>query len=191
MTKAQAASIKSRKTNTEPESLMTKTAKAPKVAPQPVEETPTAASPPAPPPLTVSHMFGEMAWLLTQSPTHKHYTLADLEWMVMPALLLQQYRVFRDGQRPVGLALWAFLSEEAEARLAGGKTHIRPDEWKSGDRCWLIDLVAPFSTAENQMAGRMVTDLSQTALKGREFKFRKSAANKEDDRIVKIISTKS
>jgi cytolysin-activating lysine-acyltransferase len=171
MTKAQSASAKSPKTKSETESPMTKTARAQKPSPQSVEETPTAPPPPAAVPLTVSHMFGEMAWLLTQSPTHKHYSLADLEWMVMPALLLQQYRVFRDGARPVGVALWAFLSEEAEVRLADGKSHIRPDEWKSGDRCWLIDLVAPFSTAENQMIGRMLTDLSQTVLKGREFKF--------------------
>jgi len=110
--------------------------------------------------------------------------------MVMPALLLQQYRVFRDGQRPVGLALWAFLSEAAEARLADSKTRIRPDEWKSVDRCWLIDLVAPFSTVENQMAGRMVTDLSQTALRGQKVKFWRTDPATGKQRIFNIDFSK-
>jgi cytolysin-activating lysine-acyltransferase len=128
-------------------------------------------SQPAAVPHTVSHMLGEITWLMTQSPVHKHFALADLEWMVMPPLLLQQYRVFRDAVQPVGVALWAFLSEEAEAKVKTGKGRLRPDEWKSGDRCWVTEVVAPFATAENQMVARMLTDLSQTALKGREFSF--------------------
>ena len=77
------------------------------------------------------------------------FSLGDLEWMVMPALLLEQYRIFRSspsattgqptgtsaeqGQaaqatggsgatsnmtgQPLGVALWAYLSPEAEEKL--------------------------------------------------------------------------
>ncbi|MDB5394410.1 MAG: ltxC [Rhodospirillales bacterium] len=83
-------------------------------------------------PHTVSHLFGEIVWLMTQSPAHKHYSLVDLEWMVMPALLLQQFRLFHDKGRPVGAALWAFLSQEGEAKLPNSPLRLRPDEWKSG-----------------------------------------------------------
>lgn len=56
---------------------------------------------------TVSHMLGEMVWVLAQSPAHKHFSLADLEWLVIPPLMLEQYKVFRDnGKAPVGVALW-------------------------------------------------------------------------------------
>lgn len=125
-------------------------------------------------PHTVSHMFGEIVWLMTQSATHKHFALADLEWMVMPTLLVNQYRLFHDKGRPVGVALWAFLSEEAEAKLSMSPVRLRPDEWKSGDRCWLIDLISPFATPDNKIVTAMLADLQQTALKGQSFKFHKT-----------------
>lgn len=111
---------------------------------------------------TVSHMLGEMVWLMTQSPTHRHFALSDLEWMIMPPLMLEQYRVFRGDTTPVGLALWAWLSEEAEKKLEAGLGRLRPDEWKSGDRLWLVDLVAPGATAENKLTEKMLGDLLQT-----------------------------
>ena len=131
---------------------------------------------------TVSHMLGEITWLLTQSPTHKHFALADLEWLVMPPLLLEQYRVFHGETTPVGVALWASLSEEAEAKLNAGVGRLRPDEWKSGDRLWLVDLIAPFATPDNKMVEQMLADLMNTALKGQRFKFHKTdpATGKRD-----------
>ncbi len=125
-------------------------------------------------PHTVSHMFGEIVWLMTQSPLHRHFALMELEWMVMPALLLNQYRLFHDKDRPVGAATWAFLSPEAEAKLSLSPPRLRPDEWKSGDMCWLVDMISPFATAENGMVGRMLDDLQQTALKGRSFRFHRT-----------------
>jgi cytolysin-activating lysine-acyltransferase len=122
-------------------------------------------------PHTVSHMFGEIVWLMSQSAAHKHFAIADLEWMVMPALLLNQYRLFHHQGRPIGAALWAFLSEEAEAKLSLTPVRLRPDEWKSGDRCWLVDLIAPGATAENRLAVLMLEDLRATTLAGQEFKF--------------------
>ncbi len=117
-------------------------------------------------PHTVSHMFGEIVRLMTQSPLHKHFALADLEWMVMPAVLRNQYRVFHDDGRPVGAVTWAFLSPDAEAKLSLSPPRLRPDEWTSGDACWLVDLIAPFATGENQMVARMLGDLQQTGLRG-------------------------
>ena len=147
------------------------------------------AAPAAPPKPTVSHMLGEMTWLLQQSPLHRHFSIADLEWMIMPPLMLEQYRIFRGnpnppkegeeatpGTTPMGLALWAMLGQEAEQKLndmvmggpmsgKGGPVKLRPDEWRSGDRLWLIDLIAPFATAENKLAQVMLADLTQNGLK--------------------------
>jgi cytolysin-activating lysine-acyltransferase len=122
-------------------------------------------------PHTVSHMLGEIVWLMTQSPTHKYLALSDLEWMAMPALLLNQYRLFHNNGRPVGAAFWAFLSQEAEAKFAISPPRLQPEEWKSGDRCWVVDLISPFATAENKLIPVMLDDLRRTALRGRSFKF--------------------
>lgn len=120
-------------------------------------------------PHTVAHMLGEIVWLMSQSPSHKHFSIADLEWMVMPPVLLKQFRVFHDKGRPVGAALWGFLSGEAEAKLMLSPPRLRPDEWKSGNRCWLIDLIAPGATAGNKLPALLIADLQRTALKGQAF----------------------
>jgi cytolysin-activating lysine-acyltransferase len=101
-----------------------------------------------------------------QSARHKHFSIADLEWMVMPPLLLNQYRLFHDKDRPVGCALWAFVSEDAEAKLDMPIPRLRPNEWKSGDNCWLVDLIAPGAALDNKTAVSMIADLQRMALQG-------------------------
>lgn len=133
---------------------------------------------------TVSHMLGEIVWLLSQSPLHRHFAVADLEWLVMPPLLLEQYRVFRGEQTPVGVALWAYLSQEAEDKLNSGASRLRPDEWKSGDRLWLIELISPFATAENKLTETMLAELMQTALQGRRFKMHRTDAKTGEKTVL-------
>jgi cytolysin-activating lysine-acyltransferase len=140
-------------------------------------------------PHTVSHMFGEIVWLMSQSPLHKHFAIADLEWMVMPALLLTQYRLFHQEGRPIGAALWAFLSEEAEAKLSLVPVRLRPDEWKSGDRCWLMDLIAPGATAENTLTAVILDDLRRTALKGFSFTFHRTDLASGKREVVELGGT--
>lgn len=65
-------------------------------------------------------VVGHATWLMMQAPTHKHLFLADLEWLVLPPVILGQFRLWRRGDVPVGFASWAYLSEEAEARVRSG-----------------------------------------------------------------------
>ncbi|WOF43890.1 toxin-activating lysine-acyltransferase [Sphingopyxis indica] len=127
------------------------------------------------PPPTVSHLLGEMTWLLTQSPLHRAFSIGDLEWLVMPALIHQQFYMFRDGQQPVGLAMWAKCTPEAVAKLDRGmiepENRLTLEEWTSGDQVWLVDLVAPFANAENRHRELMIADLISKPLKGVEFHF--------------------
>ena len=46
--------------------------------------------------------------------------LGDLEWLVMPAILLKQFRVFYKGDQPVGVALWALADEIVAKRIDVG-----------------------------------------------------------------------
>ena len=129
----------------------------------------------ASPPPTVSHLLGEMTWLLTQSLLHKAMAIGDLEWLIMPALIHEQFYLFRDGQQPVGLALWAKCSPAAVAKLDKGmiehQNRLTLEEWKSGDQLWLVDLIAPFASAENRQREIMIADLISGPLKGQEFRF--------------------
>ena len=49
---------------------------------------------------------------------------------------------------PVAFVSWAFLDEEAEERVSKGQMRLRPDEWKRGDKVWLIDVVSPFGGSD-------------------------------------------
>jgi cytolysin-activating lysine-acyltransferase len=134
-----------------------------------------AAPDAAGPPPTVSHMLGEMSWLLTQSPLHKALPIEALEWLVMPALIHRQFYIFRDGDRPVGLALWAHCNAAAEAKLERGmiepENRLTLEEWAEGPKTWLVDLIAPFANADNKQREIMIADLISGPLAGKAFHF--------------------
>src|SRR5215472_4134161 len=60
--------------------------------------------------------FAQIVTVLMRSPRYRHYTLGDLEWLVIPPLLSGQYRVveFKSKQNvapvPVAVAVWASVS---------------------------------------------------------------------------------
>ena len=99
---------------------------------------------------TVSQVLGEITWLMTQSMRHKSLPLGDLEWFLMPAILLKQFRIFYKGEQPVGVALWALVDETVAKRIDGGDKRLSAVEWKSGTNIRIIDVVAPFG-AEAEM----------------------------------------
>ncbi len=153
--------------------------------------TSTRPTTPAPGvPRNVAEALGQIVWLLSQSPLHREMSLKDLEWSVMPAILHEQFRIFRFGplpgpgsvasdgplhfskeaieQTPLGVAIWAKLSAAAEEKLERGE-HLAPEEWKSGDRVWLVELISPFATPENKITEAMLLDLMQGPFRGTPF----------------------
>lgn len=124
---------------------------------------------------TVSHLLGEMTWLLSQSPLHRALRISDLEWLVMPALINRQFYLFRDSDKPIGLALWARCGPDVVAKLDKGLleagNQLTLEDWQSGDEVWLVDLIAPFATAENRQRELMFADLISGPLAGIPFSF--------------------
>jgi cytolysin-activating lysine-acyltransferase len=103
-----------------------------------------AATSAAPATKTVAQLLGEITWLMTQSPRHKAMAVGDLEWLVMPAILLRQFRVFYKGEQPVGVALWALADDLVAKRIDAGDRRLTAAEWKSGTAMRIVDIVAPF-----------------------------------------------
>lgn len=158
-------------------------------------------------PRTVAEALGQITWLFSQSPVHRRLEIGDLGWSVMPALLVEQFRLFRFGplpgleearpedflpgmtregleQMPLGLALWGWLSEEAEAKVERGE-RLGAEDWKSGDRLWLLELISPFATPENRLVEVMLADLVQGPFAGRRFSLhRTDPATGRKDRIT-------
>ncbi|MDA7946096.1 MAG: toxin-activating lysine-acyltransferase [Hyphomicrobiaceae bacterium] len=120
--------------------------------------------------------FGEVVSVLMRSPHYKHYSLTDLEWLVVPPLLANQFTLAEARTKeggipaPVGVALWACVSDEVDKKLTENidrPVRLRPDEWTSGDTLWLIDAVgAP------EAVKAMVERMGEAVFEGRPFKLR-------------------
>lgn len=143
-------------------------------------------------PRTIAEALGQIVWLLSQSPAHRELRIKDIEWSLLPPLLYEQFRIFRFGptpglqnvdpakflplgldkagfeQLPLGVAVWAQLSEAAEAKLERGE-RLAAEEWRSGDRVWLVELISPFANPDNKLSEIMLLDLMQGPFKHMPF----------------------
>ena len=161
---------------------------------------------------TLGQSFGEMVWLMTQSPIHKMLKLGDLEWLLMPSILLGQARVFKAGDQAIALALWAYLTP-AEATELGKKGRLAADGWRHGTNVmdvvakqkageavdltppalkegelelWLVDLVCPFATPENKLVQVCLADLVQGPLKGMKLKMHKTDPTNGEKTVIEV-----
>ncbi|MCG8653682.1 MAG: toxin-activating lysine-acyltransferase [Pirellulales bacterium] len=126
-------------------------------------------------------VLGHALWVMSQSPAHRYLFLADMEWALMPPVALGQFRLWRENNMPVGFATWAYLSEEAEARALEGVQRLKPTDWKSGDRLWLMELITPFGGRENALE-----DLKTNIFKGATVKTFAPDPEAGKPRIVEI-----
>jgi hemolysin-activating ACP:hemolysin acyltransferase len=120
--------------------------------------------------------FTQIVGVLMRSQHYKHYTLSDLEWLVVPPMLAGQFRIGEVKQKkgeatvPVAVVLWASVSPDVDKRLmdAGdAPIRLRPDEWKSGEILWLVHAVG-----EPRFVRQVLKPLSETTFKGRTVKVR-------------------
>jgi cytolysin-activating lysine-acyltransferase len=132
-------------------------------------------------PVTNDAAFGEAVWLMMNTPMYRHVFLADLEWMVLPPILLRQFRVFFNEGRTVAFAAWAYLSAATEARLQEPNPRLSPQDWKSGDRLWLVNMFAPFGHGEIALK-----ELKGTALSGKNFRMHR--IDKDGTRTIRVIN---
>src|SRR5262245_41377636 len=117
--------------------------------------------------------FTQIIGVLMRSEHYKHYTLGDLEWLVVPPMLAGQYRIGEakpktGGSIPVAVVLWARVSAEVDQRLAQigrAPIRLRPDEWTSGDILWLVH-----AAGEPRFVREVLKQLNESAFKGREVK---------------------
>ncbi len=121
----------------------------------------------------LSAAFGDIVSLLSKSPAHKHYALADLEWLVIAPLALNQYLLaeakLQDGRSvPVAMLFWARLSPELDARLTEAPRYpirFQPNDWRSGESLWIID-----AAGDARVVKGLIETLSKTAFDGKPFK---------------------
>jgi cytolysin-activating lysine-acyltransferase len=96
---------------------------------------------------TPSAVLGEMVWLYSKSKLHQTWAIGSIQQWLMPAIYHKQYRLYHKNKRPVGLVTWGWFSADVETAYVRNPRGLQPKDWKSGDRGWMLDFVAPFGDA--------------------------------------------
>jgi cytolysin-activating lysine-acyltransferase len=116
--------------------------------------------------ISLESTLGAVAMLAMKSGSHKHMFFSDMEWLVLPAVGLKQFSLFRSKKNePIAFVSWASVSEEVEERLLKGITKLQPKDWNSGDRLYIVDIVNPFN-----VAGEIFRELNEKHFKEKKVK---------------------
>lgn len=123
--------------------------------------------------------FGQIATVLMRTPEYKGYTLGDLEWLAVPAVMTGQFSLAEAQSKatgmmaPVGLVLWANVSAEIDRRIRenpAAPIRLKPEEWKSGDILWVVDAIG-----DPKILQAMLEQTSAREWKGRAANIRMRA----------------
>jgi cytolysin-activating lysine-acyltransferase len=117
-------------------------------------------------------LLGAVSWLMLQQSATRHTLLSELEWRVMPALVLDQAKLFMRDNAPVAYVSWARLSEDVAKRYQQAPHHLSASDWSSGEQIWIVDLCTPFGGMQDVMK-----DLRESVFAGQEIHQFKLCAN--------------
>lgn len=109
-------------------------------------------------------LLGAVSWLMMQQSATRHTLLSELEWRVMPALVLDQAKLFMRESAPTAYVSWARLSADVAKRYQQAPHHLSASDWTSGDQIWIVDLCAPFGGMQE-----VVKDLRESVFPGQEI----------------------
>ncbi|CZF77829.1 toxin-activating lysine-acyltransferase [Grimontia marina] len=104
----------------------------------------------------IRESFGKIAMTMMMLPRYRHQTIADLQHLVLDPLVQNRIALAYPGEKKedelqdlVGMAIWASVSEEVDAKIRdqikGGTYPVRlkSEDWNSGEINWLFDVIAP------------------------------------------------
>lgn len=127
--------------------------------------------------------FAQIVAVLMRDPNYKNLKIADLEPLVLPAVMAGQFKLAHGTRRldaskdkqkvlafPVGVALWARVSPTIDKGLSENldkPAWLRPAEWTSGDIVWLMAVAGHARTLPD-----FLQQLAQTEFKGKVVKMR-------------------
>lgn len=99
---------------------------------------------------TISAVFGEIVWLMSQSSKYKYMQILELEEMLMLPIIHRQFRIYyKDGQ-PTAAVLYSAADAELDNLNKIVGNDLPPDENRSGSVKTLSvkHVIAPFGDEE-------------------------------------------
>lgn len=109
-------------------------------------------------------ILGPALWLYARDPLRKFMFMADIDWLLLPPVILDQCRLYTKEEIPYAFFTWAKVSNEVDQRLRAGTLRVAPHEWQGGEHLWLIDAVAPFGQLDE-----MIAELRNTQFTGKKI----------------------
>ena len=147
--------------------------------------------------------FGAVVMAMMMMPRYRHQSLADLQNMVLEPLIRDRIAIAHPGgkqdtaaptpaaQDIAGMAIWASVSEEADARIreqirAGVfPVRLKPGDWTSGEINWLLDVIAP----DRKIIASVIASFRQV-VKGGELRLHPVVAGMLDAETLEKLGMK-
>ena len=82
--------------------------------------------------LTKLPLLGPALWLYARDAQRRFTFIADIDWRLMPPLVLDQCRLFSKADMRWGFFTWAFVNDAVDQRLRSAVPVIAPHAWKGG-----------------------------------------------------------
>lgn len=148
----------------------------------------------------LSASFAQVTMALMMTPRYRNLLLRDLEEFVLHPLIHDRIALALpkkpEGapeaaaslQPVVGIAIWARVSAEADARIreqvTGGvfPVRLKPEDWNSGEIVWLLDVIAP----SKPLAAAVLGNFGRLAGKAEVFIHPVAASQVEKEVLQKL-----
>ena len=124
----------------------------------------------------INATIGQIVLAMSVVPRYRHHSLADIQTMVLEPLIRDRIAIAQSKEETAegamgplaGIAIWASVSDEVDAKvreqIKGGAFPVRlkPEEWVSGDKIWLLDVIAP----SQKLASAVLVNFKQVVKEG-------------------------
>jgi hemolysin-activating ACP:hemolysin acyltransferase len=162
--------------------------------PAPKKQTPQAANARA----HVRDSFSKIVMAMMLLPRYRNQTVADLQHLVLDPLMCGRIATaYPDNKKQnelsnvTGLAIWASVSEEADARIRSQikvgtfPVRLKYEDWNSGKINWLLDVIAPNA----KMTSTVISNFGKV-VKGGSLRLHPLIAKLVDEDMLKKLDTK-
>lgn len=97
-------------------------------------------------------LLGPALWLFARDEVRRFTFVADIDWRLLPPLVLDQCQLLQKEGVPWAFCTWAWVNDSVHERLLRGDVRLAPHEWRQGAHPWLVDVVCPFGDLEEVSA---------------------------------------
>lgn len=131
-------------------------------------------------------LLGAVVELMMASERHRGDSVADIERLIVPPLKLGQRACVWVNEGLVAFASYALLSDEAEDGFISGSRRLQASDWRSGEKLWLMDAIAPYGHARG-LCGELREKLRERGFAGRPIRFRRNYHDGGPRRYASVI----